>query len=118
VINVLLVTLALSGQVSNQQGLIGVQIAKDGGIIRVHEISPAYSYGLQKGDKILSADGKKGINNVTGDAGTTAHLIVQKKSSGAIVEYNIPRVPCWEISKDTCAGVVDGDNVYVPEVGQ
>lgn len=93
----LLLTLVLSGQISNVYGRIGVTVNHVSHIItNVYKISPAKAAGLEKGDEILSSDGVKGITSVDGAAFTTAHLTIKKKD-GNIIQVEITRVPRSEV---------------------
>lgn len=89
----LLLSLLLSGLISNQHGYIGVTVSKYGHIHHVYRFSPAALADLRVGDIILSSDGVKGIKEVDGLAGTIAHLRVKRKDQEFYLEVKrIPKV--------------------------
>lgn len=90
-----LVALALQGNISNQYGRVGIKVGTTGRITHVYNHSPAYLAGLQEGDKVLEADGRKGYKLVDGIAGTDARLKVRRGKE--ILFFTIPRVPKSEV---------------------
>jgi len=83
--------LILQGYTSNNYGRIGITVPHHGNTItKVYTHSPAYEIGLEKGDKIISADGEPGTKLITGTAGTVVTLKVLHKDREYV--YYIPRV--------------------------
>lgn len=92
----IIASLTLNGYISNSHGLIGIQVARDGGIIKVWKISPAHEAGLVKGDTVLYANGVKGIDEIDGDSGSVVHLLLKHKD-GIVFSKDIVRVPREQI---------------------
>jgi predicted metalloprotease with PDZ domain len=69
-------------QRSKCEGRIGVRIASNGKIDRVHPQSPAEQAGLQPKDVVKSVDGKRNnIDNISGVPGSYVHLVVERNDN-------------------------------------
>lgn len=86
----LLVSLALSGSISNEDGKIGVAVSKHGWVGAVHPGSPAEKYGIKQGDVILESDNVKGTRNLVGS--TSRPVLLKIKRGKEIMYFRVPRV--------------------------
>lgn len=92
-----IISLLLSGYISNEYGRVGIVVAKDGGISHAYTHGSAYIAGIRKGDIVISADDVKGTSQITGCAGTYVMLKVKQKESGETHLFYIVRIPEREV---------------------
>jgi carboxyl-terminal processing protease len=82
---------------------VSLQIEPDGmRVVNLFSAAPAAQAGIQIGDLIIEADGKKPLNPgaLTGDAGTTVKLKV-RKIDGKTVEYSVTRAKFSSVRPET-----------------
>jgi C-terminal processing protease CtpA/Prc len=83
---------------SVNEGRIGVRISSEGHVEYVHPGSPAEKVGLQKDDYVRAVDGRKHyIEHISGDPGTTVHLLVARGDNEFAVE--VERVDWHDIRR-------------------
>lgn len=95
-----LLALILTGSVSKTNiqntGIIGVRLnAFSGGIVKVHDYSPAAIVGMQKKDVVIEVNGKKRHNVPLGQPGSVVVVKVQRKKE--ILEFVLVRVDVAEL---------------------
>lgn len=88
--------LTISGHLDNRDGAIGAVISHSShGISRIVKNSPAETYGLQKGDIIVSANGDTRLKQIIGEPYTYVDLVVKRGTE--TFERKVFRLPVDEI---------------------
>lgn len=91
----LLLSLLLSGTISNEKGRLGILLNKAShSVIKVYKHSPSQGL-IQKGDKILSVDGVDGVEEAITTVGTEATVVVER--DGKTMIFKIIRASYREV---------------------